>query len=1842
MISTSEFLSTFGSSASFLMVDPSKTTLTESGGINISGITTDYGGNIRQGNPGYAGTGTAPDIGADEFNGMRPSPLSGTYNVGTGQTYLSLTKINGLFSAINILGLKGNVIIKITSDLAEDGTYALNQWTEQGVGNYTLTIQPNATTSRLISGNIVAGMIRFNGANRVTIDGSSGGSGTYLTFENLNTSGTTGTAFTFINGASNNSIRYCNIQADANATNGVILFGTSVAASGNNNNVISYNNINGTVSGNTSIVAIYSAGTVGNENTTDSLSNNNIFNYSYRAVDIAATGSNSWTINNNSLYNGSTSGSINYPGGSTMHGIRIVGGSGYSILNNYIGGSASLASGSNAVYSSTLGNVFYEGILLTTTSSSPVSNIKGNIVKAISISSIPTSPASQVFTGIETNGSGINIGGSSTGNGNIVGADGVNSLVVITTSTTSTSNTSIALGINCSSTGGIVTANQVAGIDINNLGTSPASTAFSGLFINNTSPPSTINNNLIGSRSTANSIRVLTSSSATTTSITGLSVTSSVSSNILLNGNAVENLGNLSLTSSGWFTGINNASSSGLCTISNDTIQNINTSANANSGSTLYAGIASISASSITNNLINNISLAATGSNADITGITVSGAFVHTISGNVISNLTNASTVPTTGVETGSPAGSAIIGIINSATASGQTISNNTLYNFTASNASIANTVVYGIGITGNITGNIFNNRMASFTNMSTGSGPGICGVMASNGSFNFYNNSIRLDNAVNANGVKIYGIIHAAGNNWNYFHNTVRIGGSSTGTALRSAAFIRPVSGGLYLRNNIFINTRTGTGTNYAISNLVSPPNSTWPATSSDFNDLFSADITKIGEWGTGVNQSYVQWQTSSGGEPTSVSTPVTFLVSSYDLQPDTTTNCALYNSGTPIASPIVINTDINNKSRNPVSPSMGAYEFSYAPFIPVAGSNTPICSGSTVNLTAIPGTANGATYNWSDPNGIVISSAQNPVVTALAGTYKVIVTDGNNCRDSASTIVSLTSRPTATLSGSSSVCTGSSLILSMVVTGNGTLNGTLNNGAIFSGTAPSIYLSVSPSSATSYYITALSDSLCTSQATDHIDTVKVNITPNGQWIGIAGTNWNNGSNWCGGVPSSSSDANIVTGTANSPVINSSAAVRNLTISSGAVLTDSATIQIGGTINNSGTFNASSGGVEFNGSAAQTIPANTFSSNAVNNLIISNTSATGVSLVGALNIYGSLTYTGTGVTLNTNDSLTLKSTATGTAYVGNTTGNTITGKVTIERYISSRKGWRFLSVPTNTGQTIQQTWQEGCGANTNCVPGFGTQITGPGGMAAGFDMTSPSPSMKTYISSTGTWVGVPNTNTSGIKATTGYMVFVRGDRSVINTTAIATSTILRTSGNLYVGDQPAITILANQFAGIGNPYASVIDMRNITKTGIKDFFYVWDPKLSGSTGYGAYQTFSNNGSGNYVITPGGGSYGSPGSISNYIQSGQAFLIQATSSGGNITLKEAAKSSGSSLVSTPTSLPPPTLLVNLYGVMADSSTYMSDGFMVNYGTDYSNNIDSLDALKSNNTSENLSIKRTNSLLAIERRQSINGQDTIPFNLTSVNVQNYRFVITAQQIYQPGLIGYFVDNYLNTSTPLNIEGSTIIDFNIANIPGSYASNRFMIVFNNTPNQVLPFKFTSVEAFQQGNDINVAWKVDNETKMKQYEVEKSNNGNTFTTITEIPATANNGSSAIYQATDTNPTQGENYYRIKSVDINNQIVYSDIVKVFEANSIQKISVYPNPISNGKINIIFSNQHEGPYVIKLFNEGGELIIEQQIQYFGGNNTESIQLKKYLPHGIYELKATSPSGSQTIINIIN
>jgi hypothetical protein len=62
------FLTKVPVSTNYLHIDPLLTSYAESGAKNILGIQDDYDFDIRQGNPGYTGSGTAPDIGADEYN----------------------------------------------------------------------------------------------------------------------------------------------------------------------------------------------------------------------------------------------------------------------------------------------------------------------------------------------------------------------------------------------------------------------------------------------------------------------------------------------------------------------------------------------------------------------------------------------------------------------------------------------------------------------------------------------------------------------------------------------------------------------------------------------------------------------------------------------------------------------------------------------------------------------------------------------------------------------------------------------------------------------------------------------------------------------------------------------------------------------------------------------------------------------------------------------------------------------------------------------------------------------------------------------------------------------------------------------------------------------------------------------------------------------------------------------------------------------------------------------------------------------------------------------------------------------------------------------------------------------------------------------------------------------------------------------------------------------------------------------------------------------------------------------------------------------------------------------
>jgi trimeric autotransporter adhesin len=113
--------------------------------------------------------------------------------------------------------------------------------------------------------------------------------------------------------------------------------------------------------------------------------------------------------------------------------------------------------------------------------------------------------------------------------------------------------------------------------------------------------------------------------------------------------------------------------------------------------------------------------------------------------------------------------------------------------------------------------------------------------------------------------------------------------------------------------------------------------------------------------------------------------------------------------------------------------------------PNTPTAGSNTPVCEGSPLNLTSSTVTA-GSSFSWVGPAGFT-SGLQNPTIASAtlgaAGVYTVYAVHAGCYSDSAATTTVVINPLPAPISGSAGVCIGSTTALSDA-TGSGTWSST------------------------------------------------------------------------------------------------------------------------------------------------------------------------------------------------------------------------------------------------------------------------------------------------------------------------------------------------------------------------------------------------------------------------------------------------------------------------------------------------------------------------------------------------------------------------------------------------------------------------------------------------------------------------------------------------------------------------------------------------------------------------------------------------------------------------------
>ncbi len=301
-------------------------------------------------------------------------PYSGTYSVGAGQTFATLTGVGGAFQALNNGSISGNVTLELTSDIEEPGTIALNEMPKDNI-NFIIKIVPDAATLRSLTGSFStsnSALIRLDGADKVIIDGRFNGAGRFIRIMNRIQGAAT---LNLLNDAQRDTIRNVIIEGVNNTIGMLNFFGSNVPnATGNDSNAIvgcMFRDTLGTIAtSNIPNTAIFSQGTP--ENNFNTISDNEIYNFGFNGINLSATSGSFWRITNNSFYQTITK-------NNAMTVIQINGGNGHTISGNSFGGSSANRSGSAFVSSGSLTMI---GLATTLSTTNPIiidSNTFSNI-----------------------------------------------------------------------------------------------------------------------------------------------------------------------------------------------------------------------------------------------------------------------------------------------------------------------------------------------------------------------------------------------------------------------------------------------------------------------------------------------------------------------------------------------------------------------------------------------------------------------------------------------------------------------------------------------------------------------------------------------------------------------------------------------------------------------------------------------------------------------------------------------------------------------------------------------------------------------------------------------------------------------------------------------------------------------------------------------------------------------------------------------------------------------------------------------------------------------------------------------------------------------------------------------------------------------------------------------------------------------------------------------------------------------------------------------------------------------------------------------------------------------
>jgi hypothetical protein len=180
----------------------------------------------------------------------------------------------------------------------------------------------------------------------------------------------------------------------------------------------------------------------------------------------------------------------------------------------------------------------------------------------------------------------------------------------------------------------------------------------------------------------------------------------------------------------------------------------------------------------------------------------------------------------------------------------------------------------------------------------------------------------------------------------------------------------------------------------------------------------------------------------------------------------------------------------------------------------------------------------------------------------------------------------------------------------------------------------------------------------------------------------------------------------------------------------------------------------------------------------------------------------------------------------------------------------------------------------------------------------------------------------------------------------------------------------------------------------------------------------------------------------------------------------------------------------------------------------------------------------------------------------------------------------------------------------------------------------PPPALPVTLTSFNAQRVKSKVTLKWETASESNNSGFEILRKVGNGAWQNVAFVPSQANGGNSSsvlTYEFNDVNTGKGISQYRLRQVDRDKKASFSEIRSVRGFEEAGKLVIYPNPSSNGKVNLVFEDKTTSRNVL-VSDMSGRII--KQYRNISNNSLVVDQLE----NGVYNIHITDLNTATTTV----